>query len=485
MRSFVLNLENLMKTTKMTNAIILFIALFLGLAGVVYAAGNIDAVNKWIWGSNIGWINLNPTHDGVTVYEDHLEGYAWAENIGWIRLGTYEGGGTHTYANDAANTYGVNNDGRGNLEGYAWSTNIGWINFNPTHGGVTIDRDTGEFDGYAWAENVGWISFKGGAGATAYGPVTTWRGSPMPEIAVQGNDQAIANGDAMPSTTDGTDFGSVNVSCALVKHTFTISNGGTLDLDLTGSPRVSLDGTGAGHFSVVRQPTSPVGISSSATFAVYFDPTAEGSHQATVSIASSDRYENPYTFVISGTGVSSSGGGSSGGSGSNFIYLPLIFKGDSMDGSAGGSDLVVLDVTITGSEGTVTICNAGAAATPDDFWVDMYVNPNPAPPGINQPWHTIANHGAAWGVTTPLDPDQSLILTTGGAYSYNRSSSFPAGANVYAYVDSINYATTTGNVQESNEGNNVFGPAVSTAGAGVGATASSGGLNSWAGLPER
>jgi hypothetical protein len=115
----------------------------------------------------------------------------------------------------------------------------------------------------------------------------------------------------------------------------------------------------------------------------------------------------------------------------------------------------------------------------------MYVNPNPAPPGINRPWDTIAGHGAAWGVTTTLDPGQSLILTTGGAYYYSGSSSFPVGANVYAYVDSINYATTSGNVQESNEGNNVFGPVVSTVGASAVAAASSGGLNSGAGLPER
>jgi len=130
--------------------------------------GYVDPTDKWAWGTNIGWVNFNSTHGGVTVYDDHLEGYAWAENVGWIRLGTYEGGGAHTYANDAAGTYGVNNDGAGNLSGYAWGTNIGWINFNPTHGGVTIDQSTGEFNGYAWGENIGWISFKGGSGANAY-----------------------------------------------------------------------------------------------------------------------------------------------------------------------------------------------------------------------------------------------------------------------------------------------------------------------------
>ncbi len=125
------------------------------------ATGPIDAIDKWAWGANAGWINFRPEHGGVTVYSDHLEGYAWGENVGWIRMGNYDGGGAHTYANDAADTYGVNNDGSGNLSGYAWGTNVGWINFNSAHSQVTIDPATSSFDGYAWGENVGWIHFKG------------------------------------------------------------------------------------------------------------------------------------------------------------------------------------------------------------------------------------------------------------------------------------------------------------------------------------
>jgi len=154
---------------------VLIVGIVLCLVGVAYAATNIDSTNKWAWGTNVGWINFADTNGGVTVYSDHLEGYAWAENIGWIRLGTYTGGGSHTYANDAANTYGVNNDGVGNLSGYAWGTNVGWINFNPSDSQVTIDPVSGDFDGYAWAENVGWIHFKNTTG-NAYKVNTTWHG---------------------------------------------------------------------------------------------------------------------------------------------------------------------------------------------------------------------------------------------------------------------------------------------------------------------
>lgn len=170
-----------MKTNRIIIASVLIIGLCLGLASAVYAAGNIDATQKWAWGTNIGWVNFNPTH-GVTVYADHLEGYAWAENIGWIRLGTYTGGGNYTYANTAANNYGVNYAVDGKLSGYAWGANVGWIDFHPTHGEVTIDPVTGAFDGYAWAENVGWIHFKGGAGVTAYGVVTGFRSLFLPII---------------------------------------------------------------------------------------------------------------------------------------------------------------------------------------------------------------------------------------------------------------------------------------------------------------
>jgi hypothetical protein len=139
---------------------VLIAVIVLWLVAVAHAAtGNIDPNNKWAWGTNVGWINFAPTHGGVTVYSDHLEGYAWGENIGWIRLGTHTGGSPHAYANTAANNYGVNRDANGNLSGYAWGSNVGWINFAPTHGGVTFDSDTGRFDGYAWAENVGWIRF--------------------------------------------------------------------------------------------------------------------------------------------------------------------------------------------------------------------------------------------------------------------------------------------------------------------------------------
>ncbi len=159
----------------------LLLGLILSLAAVsvALAAGNIDPTNKWAWSANAGWINFAPDNGGVTIFSDHLEGDAWGENIGWIRLGTYTGGGSHTYANDAAGAYGVNNDGAGNLSGYAWGANVGWINFDPDGAErVTIDPATGDFNGYAWGENVGWIHFRNAS--PAYKVNTAWRPTSPP-----------------------------------------------------------------------------------------------------------------------------------------------------------------------------------------------------------------------------------------------------------------------------------------------------------------
>jgi hypothetical protein len=143
-------------------------------------------------------------------------------------------------------------------------------------------------------------------------------------------------------------------------------------------------------------------------------------------------------------------------------YLPLIIK-DLAQSPALAPDLVVDNVTTGPSGPSVTLRNAGNAAVTDAFWVDVYFNPTPAPPPLNRTWQSIAPYGANWGVTQSLAPGETLSLTVGGPYYGGGSSTFPAGAQVYAYVDSINYTTTYGNVQESNEGNNVFGPVVSTA----------------------
>lgn len=172
------------------------------------------------------------------------------------------------------------------------------------------------------------------------------------------------------------------------------------------------------------------------------------------------------------------------GSALSYVYLPLVTKA-----FVPTPDLVVDDLIATSSTVTVTIRNAGTATVVDAFWLDVYFNPSQTPT-VNHRWSDIASHGSVWGVTKSLYPGETLVLTTDDAYYHADKSStppLPVGANVYALVDSINYATTYGAVQESDEGNNLSGPVVSTAGVGGGAgpVGKQGQLAPREGLPPR
>ncbi|MDP3913112.1 MAG: choice-of-anchor D domain-containing protein [Bacteroidota bacterium] len=121
-----------------------------------------------------------------------------------------------------------------------------------------------------------------------------------PEINVQGNSNSIADGDATPSATDHTDFGSQSVSSGTIVRTFTIQNTGNANLTLS-NPTIS--GTNASDFTVTANPANPVSAAGSTTFQVTFDPSALGVRSATLTIVNDDCDENPYNFSIQGTGI--------------------------------------------------------------------------------------------------------------------------------------------------------------------------------------
>lgn len=123
-----------------------------------------------------------------------------------------------------------------------------------------------------------------------------------PEINVQGNGNSIADGDAVPTTTDDTDFGNQNVTSGTVSKTYTIQNTGTSTLTL-GANAVSFSGGQFGDFSVTTQPTTTVAASGSTTFTIQFDPSAGGTRSTTVNITNDDTDENPYNFSIQGNGI--------------------------------------------------------------------------------------------------------------------------------------------------------------------------------------
>lgn len=112
----------------------------------------------------------------------------------------------------------------------------------------------------------------------------------------------IPNGDASPNATKTTDFGTIPIGFGSVQQFFVITNFGFADLAITGTPRVQVTGPAAGDFQVTVQPPANVTARTNTTFLVTFDPSATGLRSATVSIASDDPDESPYTFAIQGFG---------------------------------------------------------------------------------------------------------------------------------------------------------------------------------------
>jgi uncharacterized repeat protein (TIGR01451 family) len=131
-------------------------------------------------------------------------------------------------------------------------------------------------------------------------------------------------------------------------------------------------------------------------------------------------------------------------------YLPIV----SYDYVA-APDLVIAQIIATEDSIQVVVRNDGNVAVEESFWVDVYINPSPAPTQVNQTWVDVASQGLVWGVTADLEPGETLTLTVGGAYYKPQYSSvswpLPVGTVVYAQVDSYNVGTTYGRVLENHE----------------------------------
>ncbi len=169
-----------------------------------------------------------------------------------------------------------------------------------------------------------------------------------PEIAVSGNGVNIDNGDASPTTTDHTDFGSTNVSSGAISRTYTVTNSGNFALT-NGS--VTVAGTHAADFSVTAQLTNRLAAGGSATFTVAFDPTAFGTRSATISFGNNDADENPFSFSIQGTGLSSEIGVLGNGQ--------SITNNDAVPSTGDHTDFGAVDFVFDTLTRTFTITNAG------------------------------------------------------------------------------------------------------------------------------
>ena len=184
----------------------------------------------------------------------------------------------------------------------------------------------------------------------------------------------------------------------------------------------------------------------------------------------------------------------------SLTYLSLVLRDDVLAPFPPGPDLVVVRVVATSEDVQVLIRNQGdrPVQQSDAFWVDLYVDPDPAPTGVNQTWESLSAEGAVWGIprsALPLPPGGEIALAIGDGYYWpsisNFSGSLPAGTPVYVQVDSAHAETTYGAVLERHEMaggtyNNIAGPVLSgLAVAGGGPAGSPGPVERYPGLPPR
>ncbi len=156
-----------------------------------------------------------------------------------------------------------------------------------------------------------------------------------------------------------------------------------------------------------------------------------------------------------------------------YVYLPLMVRSLApIEYMA--PDLVVDSISLTTDNVEIVIKNQGYAPVVHTFWVDLYIDPDPVPTGVNQTWEKLCDEGIVWGVLgldgdLPLAPGDAITLTLNDAYYCvpgavcNFSGSFREGSQIYVQVDSADERTDYGAVLETHEMageayNNISGP---------------------------
>jgi len=149
------------------------------------------------------------------------------------------------------------------------------------------------------------------------------------------------------------------------------------------------------------------------------------------------------------------------------VYLPLIFKN-----YFPAPDLLIAGLRLTpagpaaGDPVTVTVQIANRShfdITPDQtFWLDIYLDPNPAPTAAGQRWADLSEYGIGFEITDGLPAGGEKTLTFRGVYTYAQYSNWPGfiptpgDHTLYAFVDSWNGpADADGLFTEADEANNI------------------------------
>lgn len=197
----------------------------------------------------------------------------------------------------------------------------------------------------------------------------------------------LTNGQTATSVATGTDFGNQAVGIPSVRNQFSLSNTVQFSTLSTGANALTFSGPAAADFSVVGASNRTMHGLSATGFEITFTPSAAGPRNATVTLVSNDPDENPFTFNITGTGVSAPEINVVGNS-------QTISDGDVTPAVADHTDFGVLDITAGTVVRTFTIQNTGTSvltlganaaslsgANAGDFTVTTQPNTTVAPAG--------------------------------------------------------------------------------------------------------
>lgn len=217
---------------------------------------------NWNFGGDEAWITLPIPAQRVQAYSDYTIAISTPAS-GWYPANSH-------YFDAAGNN--------GQHLSYPQAAGV----FNATLG----SRPTGGFGNTAYLRDI------------VFEPDATY-----PIINLQGNGMSISQGSAAPSFKDGTQFGGIKLNAGGVSRAFTITNSGSANLVLTGSPRVVITGAQAGDYTVTTQPASPVPPGGSETFTIQFVASGAGVRDANVIITNNAGV--PYQFAIEGIGMAS------------------------------------------------------------------------------------------------------------------------------------------------------------------------------------
>jgi hypothetical protein len=122
-----------------------------------------------------------------------------------------------------------------------------------------------------------------------------------PEISVVGNGLNINKGDLFPSTTDNTDFGTIDTGMKVTK-VFYVKNAGPAALKVSS---LKFSGTNASEFSLTSAPAFPATVAAgdSLKLSIQFAPLAVGLRTAMVTINSNDFDEKSYSYAVQGVAL--------------------------------------------------------------------------------------------------------------------------------------------------------------------------------------